>query len=231
MMTDKKLPWIMHIPPGVLTKALYAWLPIVALWHWPPVISGLLLAYLGLSITLLRMQQNCMRRLIKANALDSGEFIYEERLKLPLRPLLLNLLLVVGIGVLVGGLLRDRLMLSGLQWALLVIGMVVTEQFVLLLWAPDRHLVTEGGIWGVTSTLSFFIRHGAIARVEVVQPCALPQRFTYTLFPIKVPLAVFLLPVDKEGFTWFVKEVVLIPQDAERLLAQFPPHLLHKSTD
>lgn len=230
-MADKQLPWIMRIPPSVLTKALYAWLPIVALWSWPPVISGLLLVYLGLSITLLRAQQNCMRRLIKANALDSGEFIYEERLKLPLRPILLNLLLVVGIGVLVGYLLGDRLMLSGSQWALLVIGMVVTEQLVLLLWAPDRHLVTEEGIWGLTSTFSVFIRYSAIAKVEIVRPCALPQRFTYTLFPIKVPLAVFLLPVNKEGFTWFVKEVALLPQDAERLLAQFPPHLLHESTD
>jgi hypothetical protein len=230
-MADKKLPWLLHIPSSVLAKALYAWLPIVALWDWPPVISGLLLIYLVVSMTLLHIQQDLWRKLIKTNALDSGEFLYEERLKLPLRPLLLNGLLVVGISILVGYLLRDRLMLSGLQWALLVLGVVCTEQFLLLVWAPDRFLITEGGIWALTSTLKIYAGYGQIARVQVARPCALPQRYTYTLFPIQVPTAVFLLPVEKEGFAWFAKELLLIPQDAERLLAQFPPHLIHEITD
>lgn len=231
MMAGKKLPWILHIPATVLAKALYAWVPIVALWNWPPVISGLLLIYLAVSMTLLRVQQSLWRKLIKTDALDGGDFIYEERLKLPVRPILLNLLVVIGVSVLVGYLLRDRLRLSGWQWTLLVLGVVCTEQFLLLVWAPDRFLVTEGGIWVLNSTLKLYAGYGNIAKVQVVRPCALPQRYTYTLFPIQVPAAVFLLPVEKEGFAWFVKELLLIPQDVERLLAQFPPHLIQEMTD
>jgi len=209
--------FILRISPSVLAKALYAWLPIVAFFTWPPVLSGLLAFYLILSLMLLRMQQNTWEKCIKADLFDTGHVAHEARFAPPLRAVVINLVVVMAGGLILSVLFAGKAGLSGLQWFLLTAGFAWIEQFLLLVWLPTRYLLTEEGVWILSSASKLFAAWKDIAEVRLVRNCGLPMSYTYMFVPVKAPVAAYLFPVNQEGFSWRVKALLLIFKDVGKL--------------
>jgi len=214
--------FILRISPSVLAKALYAWLPIVAFFTWPPVLSGLLAFYLILSLTLLRVQQNAWEKYIKADLFGTGPVAHKERFAPPLRAVVLNLVVVMIGGLILSALFAGKAGLSGAQWFLLTAGFVWIEQFLMLVWLPTRYLLTERGVWILSSASRLFVAWKDIAEVRLVRNCRLPMSYTYMFVPVKVPIGTYLFPVDQGGFSWRAKNLLLIIKDVEKL-RQFIP--------
>ena len=49
--------FVLSIPYLFLKKIPYAWVPVVALWAWPPIISGIFLAIILLGMWFMVLQQ------------------------------------------------------------------------------------------------------------------------------------------------------------------------------
>jgi hypothetical protein len=219
---EVRFPFILRIPPSVLARVFYAWVPLVAFLAWPPVVSGLLAILLLLGLVLLKAQRSTWERLIRQGRLGTGAVRYEDRPWPPARYLLLNLVVVLVIGVGLGYLLDGRADLSGLQWFLMTAGFFLLEQSFTLYWAPVRYFVTGQGVWVLYDADTLFIRFEDVAEARIERDYVVPFGWGYILAPIRYPAGLRLLPANRAGFKWRVREVVLTPTDLEEFVQAFP---------
>ncbi len=219
-------PFILKIPVVVLAKGTYAWLPMVALYNWPPILSGLLAGYICLNLGLLFIQQNTWRRLIQEGKLGTGAFLYTEKFKPPVRDMWVHTTASVLGGVFAWYLLQGTLGLTGLQWFLLIGGYFLLEQVIHLIVFPPQYLMTEDGVWILTTHTSGFVWFGEVKAVHIVRGVQLPRATSAVLTPITAATAVQLLPVKPRGFSEFSSFAVLFLNDVKRFSKFFPPQLV-----
>jgi hypothetical protein len=222
-MNDKapKIPWLLRIPPTLLSRAIYAWFPVVALFDWPPILSGIIALYLIASLVLLRIQYNWRCQQIKNNALNMGEFVYEERYSPPIRAVLINAILIAIGGIVLGRVLTGNINLSGVQWFLLTAGFMFVQQFLLLVWLPTTYLVTEAAIWILSAESQQFVWFGEVFAVQIAQGKRLPFELTGLPISFTVPNLVTFAPFDSENPVWDSENLYLALSDIERFTQFF----------
>jgi len=219
--------FVLAIPYLFLKKIPYAWIFVVAFWQWPPVLSGVFLAIIVLGLFLMMLQQ----RAWEAGIRREYRVLYRDQPRAPLQYQARNLALVlVGSGLL-GYLFHGRLGLSGLQWFLLLSGVMVLYKDALLLGASTVYLVTNKGIavrfipGHIDYRLHFFydeirgITHkDGIEKIPLAWSVLSPTR--------KVDRGLLLRPRSLSGFSRLIDEVLITPTDADEFRKYFPPSVV-----
>ena len=223
--------FVLDIPYLFLKKIPYAWVGVVAFWGWPPLASGILLALVLLGLGLMVWQNLAWQARIRRE-FHSGPaqpFIDYPHATWTFR--LRNLVLVLAASAVLGWLLKGRFGLSGLQWALLLAGVMLLYKDAFLFGASVTYMITDQGVGvryvpGHVDYRLFFRFHEIRKAERMKMPERFPRRWDI-LAPRKYPKeGVLLFAVQPEGFSKQIQsEVFLAPTDIERFLEGLRGHV------
>jgi len=219
--------FVLAIPYLFLKKIPYAWIFVVALWGWPPVLSGIFLAIILLGLFLMKVQQRAWESKI------SREYrvLYRDQPRAPLMYQIRNLALVFAGSGILGYLFDGRLGFSGLQWFLLLSGVMLLYKDALLLGASTVYLVTNKGIavryvpGHIDYRLHFFYEEiRGITRTDAVDK--IPLSWSVLAPTRKFEKGLLLKPRSLYGFSRLIDEVLITPTDTEEFRKYFPPSVV-----
>jgi hypothetical protein len=225
--------FILGIPYLFLKKVPYAWLALVLLWVWPPLLfSWILIAIVVTGLLMMDWQRRAWEaKLIREHHEGPGRpFI--DRPKMPLRLQLRNLaLLTLGSG-LVAWIFQGQFELGFWQWFFLFAGFMLLYMDHRLLGATTVYILTDRGV-GLRFApghvdYRLFLSYNEIWRAQRIQvPKEKPLRWSQVMPTRQTDEGVLLTPRNRDGFTRQINgEVLLAPSDMEAFLAHFPPHLI-----
>ena len=219
--------FVLAIPYLFLKKIPYAWILVVALWSWPPVFSGVFLAIILLGLLFMMMQQ----RAWEAKIGREYRVLYRDQPHASWKYRIRNLALVCAGSGLLGYFFDGRLGFSGLQWFLLLSGMMLLYKDALLLGASTVYLVTNKGIavryipGHIDYRLHFLYDEirgitcmNSIEKIPLTWSVLSPTR--------KVTRGLLLKPRSLDGFSRLIDEVLLTPTDTEEFRKYFPPSVI-----
>ncbi len=221
---------VLDTPYLFLKKIPYAWIPVVALWTWPPVISGLFLGIILLGLAAMVLQQRFWEAKVLRESM-SEEPAYRAHPHMPWWMRLRNLALVLAGSAVIGFLLGGRLSLSGMQWFLLVAGFMFLYKDALLFGASAVYLVTRRGIgvrWvpGHVDYRLFFPYNEINSITRVRAGDKLPEKLD-VLSPVRGQKeGVLLMAKRMDGFSSQIGHVLLTPDDPDEFLQQVPATLI-----
>jgi hypothetical protein len=225
--------FILAVPYLFLKKVPYAWLAMIFLWVWPPVLLSWILA--GIILTGLLMM-DWQRRAWEAKLVRDHHTGPErpliDRPKMPLKAQVRNLaLLALGSG-LMAWIFQGQLALSFWQWFFLFVGFTLLYMDHRLLGATTVYILTDQGI-GIRYApghvdYRLFFSYGEVWRAQGIRaPEKLPVRWSLVT-PARQPgEGVLLTPRNRDGFTRQIKsEILLTPTNIQIFLNYFPSQLV-----
>jgi hypothetical protein len=229
--------FILGVPYLFLKKIPYAWLALIILWVWPPVlISWILVGIIVTGLLMMDWQRRAWEaQLVREHHEGSGKpFI--DRPKMPLQIQLRNLaLLALGSG-LVAWIFQGQLALGFWQWFCLFVGFMLLYMDHRLLGATTVYILTDQGI-GIRFApghvdFRLYFSYGEIWRAQRIDvPKNLPARWSLVT-PVRQPdEGVLLTSRNRDGFIRQIKsEMLLAPSDINTFLAHFPSRLIKEGS-
>ncbi|MBI5842802.1 MAG: hypothetical protein HZB19_22140 [Chloroflexi bacterium] len=215
--------FVLAIPYLFLKKIPYAWVFVVMFWAWPPVVSGIITAIILIGLFFMAVQQRAWEAMIRREY----RVLYRDEPRAPLSYQIRNAALVCAASAAIGFLFDGRLGFTGLQWFLLLAGIMFLYKDALLLGASTVYLVTNKGIAiryvpGHIDYRLFFrydeilnvTRKDKIEKVPITWSVITPVR--------KVTRGLLLNPKSLDGFSRQIKEVLLVPTDMDEFRKHFP---------
>lgn len=225
--------FILAVPYLFLKKIPYAWLALVILWVWPPVLfSWILIAILLIGLLMMDWQRRAWEaKLIREHHKGPGKPLID-RPKMPLHLQLRNLgWLALGSG-LVAWLLQGQFELSFWQWFSLFVGFMLLYMDHRLLGTTTVYILADQGI-GIRCApghvdYRLFFSYDEIWRARRVEvPKEKPHRWSQVTPMRQQSEGLLLIPKNRDGFTRHINgEILLAPSDLDTFLAHFPPHLI-----
>jgi hypothetical protein len=218
--------FILEVPYLFLRKVPYAWVPIVALWAWPPYLSGIFVLILLIGLGLMLFQQYAWEQRVKR----TQRVIYRDHPRAPFSYWGRNLLWLITVCAALGWLFNGRLGLNAFQWAVLLLGIMATYKDALLFGAGVVYLITDKGIAlrYVPGHIDYrlFFGYDEIRRVVHIHDIS-KREFSWDIFSPtrKVQEGLLLVPRNPDGFSKQVNKVVLTPTNIEVFLKHFPKDL------
>lgn len=224
--------FVLAVPYLFLKKIPYAWLALVFLWVWPPVlITWVLIGIILLGLLMMDWQRRAWEARLVREHHQGPEKPYIDRPKMPLATQVRNLsLLALGSG-LAAWFLQGQLTFSFWQWFFLLAGFMLLYMDHRLLGATTVYILTDQGIGfrfapGHIDYRPFF-SYGEIWRAQHIRvPEKRPFRWS-VITPTRNPEeGVLLTPRNRDGFTRQIKgEILLAPSDIDAFLAHVPSQL------
>ena len=219
--------FVLSIPYLFLKKIPYAWVPVVALWAWPPIISGIFLAIILLGMWFMVLQQ----RAWEAEVAREYRVLHRDQPRAPLVFQIRNFVLVCLASAAIGWIADGKLGLSSLQWTLLLAGLMFLYKDALLFGAGTVYLITNKGIAirYVPGHIDYrlFFGFNEIHNIEKIESVkTLPLTWS-VLTPQRkiVEHGLLLKPRKLDGFSKTIQEVVLCPVDPEGFIKHMPPSI------
>lgn len=213
-----------------LKKIPYAWIAAVALWTWPPIVSGVFLGIIALGLVMMVLQQRSWEAKILRECHTHGQ-AYRVRPRMPLILQVRNAAIVLAGSAILAVLLRGQLSLSGPQWFFLVAGFAFLYRDYVIFGASAVYLVTSEGIgvrWvpGHVDYRLFFHYNEMDTIARVQNPADLPAHYD-TLSPMRGKKeGVLLRAKHSEGFSRELGHILLTPPDPQEFLAHVPATLI-----
>jgi hypothetical protein len=224
--------FILDTPYLFLKKIPYVWIAVVAFWHWPPYVSGILMLIVLVGLLMMVWQQRAWEARIRRELHNGTGRVYFDRPRAAWTFQLRNFLLVcLGSGLL-GWLLNGRFGINVVQWFLMLAGTMLLYKDSLLFGAMVTYMLTSQGI-GIRFVpghvdYRMFFRYNEIRRaVRVKVPRQVPLRWDI-LAPRRRPAeGVLLYAASPSGFTSQLQgEILLAPADMDGFLKELSGHVL-----
>jgi len=212
---------ILGIPHRLLKATLYAWLGILFIWIWPPVVTGILLGMVLLGLGLMAWQKRAWEDSLRGEFHSGEAKPFIDRPHVARKVQIRNLLLVLAACGLAGWLLNGLLTLNGWLWFLLFAGFTLLSRDRFLFGAGLTYIITDQGI-GIRyvpgqAEHRLFFRFNEIwraARVKVTGQ--IPSGWDVLTPEMRPKEGVLLSAVKREGFSKQVRsEVLVAPRDIE----------------
>lgn len=222
---------VLGIPHRLLKTTLYAWLGILFIWIWPPVIIGILMGIVLLGLGLMAWQKRAWEASLRQEFHSGVAKPFVDHPHITRKAQIRNLLIVLALAGLAGWLLNGLLSLNGLLWFLLFAGFTLLSRNTVLFGAGLTYIITDQGI-GIRyvpgqAEHRLFFRFNEIwraARVKV--PGKIPSTWDVLTPQLHPQEGVLLSAVRREGFSKQVRsEVLLGPTDIEGFLGQLRGHV------
>lgn len=227
--------FILGIPYLFLKKVPYAWLALIVLWIWPPVLfSWILIAIMIIGLLMMDWQRRAWEAKLIREHHSGPEQPYIDRPKMPLMLQMRNLaLMALGSG-LVAAIFQGQFELSFGQWFFLFAGFMLLYMDHRLLGATTVYILTDQGI-GIRFApghvdYRLFFTYDEIWRAQPVQvPKKKPARWSQVTPMKQQEKGVLLTPRNRDGFTRQINgEMLLAPTDIDAFLARFPQQIVKK---
>ena len=223
--------FILDVPYLFLKKIPYFWIGVVIFWNWPPVVSGIILAIVLVGLLMMVWQERAWEASVRREFHSSDDRPYIDHPQAARAFQIRNFLLVcLGSGLL-GWLLNGRFGVSGVQWSLLLAGVMLLYKDGLLFGAGVTYIITSQGIGirfvpGHVDYRMFFKFNEIRLAVRTKLPERIPLRWD-VLAPRKHPKEGLLLyPANLAGFsTQLQGELLLSPTDMDGFLRELAGHV------
>jgi hypothetical protein len=223
--------FILGFPALFLKQYPYAWIAVVILWSWPPVLSGTFLSVVVVGILALVWRTEAWISNLRREHAPRDETFYVDRLPIPLQRAAQNIALLLTGSALVAWLLQGQIGLSFWQLFLLFVGFALFYMDTRFFGAATIYVVTGSGIaiYFVPGHLDYriFIRFKEIrqvVRLETVEK--IPESWSVFSRLRKVKRGVLLIPRDRNGFSKRLQEILLTPTDTDEFLKRVPSTLV-----
>ncbi|HXD11083.1 MAG TPA: hypothetical protein VN653_13545, partial [Anaerolineales bacterium] len=124
----------------------YAWIAVIALWTWPPVVSGIFLLIIVLGLLMLRWQSRAwISNLRREHALKDGKFYIDEP-DISLTESGRKLIFLLVGSALIAWLLNGQFGLNFRQIFLMTLGFTLLYRDTQFFGAPTTYVITASGI-------------------------------------------------------------------------------------
>jgi hypothetical protein len=217
--------FILGFPVLFLKQYPYAWIAAVALWRWPPTVSGIFIIIILIGISMLYWQSRAwISNLRREHAFAGVRFHVDEPAIAPAKFTQRFLILLVGSG-LFAWLLNGRLGLNFWQLFLMAAGFTLFYYDTRFFGAATTYVITDEGI-GIRFVpghidYRLFLSFKEILRVEQRE---YRQDEHWDLFaPSRdTKNGLLLVPKSMNGFTKRIDKLFIAPKDPEKFLEQLP---------
>jgi hypothetical protein len=224
--------FILDTPYLFLKKIPYIWIAVVMLWHWPPVVSGILMLIVVVGLLMMVWQELAWEATIRRDFHSGAARPYIDHPHAARTFQVRNFLLVCLGSALLGWLLNGRFGIHAVQWFLMLTGVMLLYKDGLLFGAVVTYIITDQGIGirfvpGHVDYRMFFKFNEIRRAVRVKVPGSIPLRWDL-LAPRKHPHeGVLLFPASPAGFTSQLQgEILLAPTDMDAFLKELAGHVL-----
>jgi len=217
--------FILAIPLLFIKQFPYAWIAVIALWTWPPVISGIFLLIIVIGLLLMRWQSRAwISNLRREHAFKDGKFHIDE----PDIPWMDSarkiVILLVGAGLL-AWLLNGQFRLNFWQIFLLIVGFTLFYQDARFFGAPTTYVITDQGIGihFIPGHIDYrlFLSFKEISRIEK-SVCQKDKNWDLFARTRDTKDGLLMIPKNPNGFTKRIDKLFIVPKDMERFLKQLP---------
>ena len=224
--------FILDVPYLFLKKIPYAWVAVIFLWIWPPVLfSWILIAIVIIGLIMMVWQRRAWEAKLIREHHQGSNAVYIDRPKMPISIQLRNLALLALGSLLLAWLFQGTFELNFWQWFFLLTGFMLLYMDHRLLGATTVYIITDQGI-GIRFApghidYRLFFSYGEIRHAQHIRvPDPRPIRWSITT-PTRNPKdGLLLTPRNPNGFTKQIEgEVLLTPTDMDEFIKHIPSHL------
>ena len=217
--------FILGVPLLFIKQFPYAWIALIALWTWPPIVPGLFLLVILLGLLMAHWQSRAwISNLRREHAFRDGKFYIDQpdiRWKDSARKITI---LLAGAGLL-AWLLDGQFQLSAWQIFFLIVGFTLLYQDARFFGAPTTYVVTDRGIGihfipgHIDYRLFFPFRE--ISRIEKSKYQE-DRNWDLLARTRDVKDGLLMVPKNPRGFTRRIDKLFIAPKDVETFLQQLP---------
>lgn len=221
--------FILDIPYLFLKKIPYAWIGVIALWSWPPVISGIFFVIIFIGLLMMKWQAIAWESNVRREHKVSGRF-YIDRPHTVLMIQARNLAVLFILSALLGWLLNGLAGLSNWKVFTLIAGFMILYKDTLLFGASVTYIVTDEGV-GIRYIpghvdYRLFLRFSEISRIERTDNQA--RRDWSMMTPTRtVKEGLLLIPRDPNGFSRQIEKVFIAPKNIREFINQLPKSIVY----
>jgi hypothetical protein len=222
---------ILGIPHLFIKKIPYAWVGVVFLWNWHPMVSVILMMIVVVGTLGLIWQEKAWQRKIISEKHSGTNPIVMDRPHMPRQMQIRNAVLVLIASAILGWLFNGRVDISGIEWFLLLAGFMFLYKDTKLFGAGVTYLITDKGL-GIRFIpghvdYRLFFEYREIRQAErITVPKQLPA-YWETLVPRKgVKEGILLHSNRNDGFSkQILGEILISPTDPDGFLAHMARHV------
>lgn len=229
--------FILGVPYLFLKKTPYAWMALVFLWVWPPVLfSWILIAIVVLGLLMMDWQRRAWETRLICEHHAGPEKPFIDRPKMPSNLQLRNLAFLVTGSALVAWIFQGQFELSFWQWFFLFVGFMLLYMDHRLLGATTVYILTDQGI-GIRSApghidYRLFFSYWEIRHAQRIQaPKQKPVLWSQITPTQQLKEGVLITPRKRDGFTRQIEGAVLLaPSDVDEFLKHIPSQFVKQET-
>ncbi len=218
--------FVLGIPLLFIKQFPYAWILVIALWSWPPIVSGAIALIIVIGLLAMEWQAIAwLSNMRREHAVKGGKF-YVDRPAIPLWMAAQRLAILMVIAGVLGWLLKGQFSLSFWQIFLLMVGFTILYRDSQFFGAPTIYVITDEGI-GVRFApghidYRLFLNFKEISHIERTSP---KSTLDWDVFARtrNVKEGLLLNPKSQNGFTKRIQKLFIAPQDIQKFLEQLPP--------
>jgi hypothetical protein len=217
--------FILGIPLLFIKQFPYAWIAVVALWTWPPIVPGALLLVILIGLLMLQWQSRAwIANVRREHAFKEGKF-HIDRPAVPWRDSLPKIAILLAGAALLAWLLNGQFRLNFWQFFFLIVGFTLLYSDTRFFGAPTTYVITDRGIGihFVPGHIDYrlFFPFREISRIEksVYQKDKDWDVFARTR---NVKDGLLMIPKNPSGFTKRIDKLFIAPRDMNRFLEQLP---------
>jgi hypothetical protein len=217
--------FILSIPLLFIKQFPYAWIAVIALWAWPPIVSGIFLLIIVLGLLMLRWQSRAwISNLRREHAFKDGKFYIDEP-DIPLTESARKLIFLLAGSALIAWLLNGQFGLNFRQIFLMILGFTLLYRDTQFFGAPTTYVITASGIGihYIPGHIDYrlFLPFKEISRIEKSK---YQKNKNWDLFARTrdVKDGLLMIPKNPNGFTKRVEKLFIVPENMQKFLEQLP---------
>ena len=225
--------FILSFPVLFLKQYPYAWIAVVVLWAWPPILSGIFLAVMVIGIASLHWRSAAWIADMRRQYAPGGEAVLVQRVPVPWSDAMRRIFLLLAIAGVTSGLASKLVSLSFWQFFVMIVGFALTYMDTRFFGAQSIYLVTPTciAIYFVPGHLDYriIIRFKEIGQVQQLDTIEKIQESWSVCSRLrKAKSGVLLVPRNPYGFSKQLQEILLTPTDVHEFLKLIPSTLTNE---
>ena len=225
--------FILSFPVLFLKQYPYAWIAVVVLWAWPPVLSGVFLAVMAIGIASLHWRSAAWIADMRRQYAPGGEPFLVQRVPVVWSEAMRKIALLLALAGITSWLASELVGLSFWQFFIMIVGFALTYMDARFFGAQSIYLVTPTciAIYYVPGHLDYriilrFKEIGQVQRLDAIEKIQESWSVCSRLRNVKG--GVLLMPRNPYGFSKQLQEILLTPTDVDAFLKHIPSTLTNE---
>jgi hypothetical protein len=217
--------FVLAIPLLFIKQFPYAWILVIALWTWPPIVSGILALIIVIGLLMMRWQSRAwISNLRREHAFTDGKF-YIDQPAVPVQEFARKFLILLAAAGLIGWLLNGQFGLNFWQIFFMIVGFTLLYRDTQFFGAPTTYVITDQGIGihYIPGHIDYrlFISFKEISRIEKNE---YQEQKKWDIFARTrdIKNGLLMIPKNSNGFTKRIDKLFIAPKDPQKFIEQLP---------